>query len=269
MTTKLDGNCLALDTVSLSRRNKLILDRISCQLYPGEVLGILGANGAGKSTLLNVLSGELPADAGRVLLDGVVIHDMSVGELARRRTVLPQQAGLAFNLAVREVVAMGAYPFPELSARDVASAIKAALQCAEVAHLAERRYPELSGGEQQRVQFARVLVQALIARNPGEARYLLLDEPTASLDPRHQHGLLGAAAMLAKQEQLGVAVVLHDVNLAATYCNRIVLLAAGQLVAQGIPAEVLQSGYLRQTYQLDSQVIAHPQHPERPLVLFA
>ncbi|QLI83303.1 heme ABC transporter ATP-binding protein [Chitinibacter fontanus] len=257
-----------LDKVSVRRNAQLILDQISCRLQAGEVLGILGANGAGKSTLLKILASEIRADAGQVTLDGLGITHLSGAALARRRAVLPQQAGLAFNLTVREVVAMGAYPFPELSGSQVNSVISLALQRAEVVHLAERAYPELSGGEQQRVHFARVLVQVLSAPQPGQTRYLLLDEPTASLDPRHQHGLLAAVATLARQENIGVAVVLHDVNLAARWCTRIALLASGRLIADGIPADVLQSDNLRQTYQLEAQVISHPHQPDMPLVLF-
>ncbi|WP_081413085.1 heme ABC transporter ATP-binding protein [Chitinilyticum aquatile] len=255
--------------LAFHRRGKAILDGIDCAVFPGEVLGILGANGAGKSTLLALLAGdEIPA-SGEIALNGVALARLDQMARARQRAVLPQQATLAFALPVRDVVAMGAYPFPELSPAGLDVLVSQALHDAGIAHLAARAYPELSGGEQQRVQFARVLVQVRAGRQPGEARYLLLDEPTASLDPRFQHSLLQVASLLAEREHTGVIVVLHDVNLAARWCHRIALLAQGRLVASGPPADVLQGAALEQTYQLSCTVMPHPQQPSRPLVLFA
>ncbi|XZG69376.1 heme ABC transporter ATP-binding protein [Chitinibacteraceae bacterium HSL-7] len=260
---------LSASAVSLRRNGKTILDQVSLTLAPGDVLGILGANGAGKSTLLALLAGDLAPQSGHVSLDQIPILSLSNAVLARRRAVLAQQAGAAFNLSVREIAAMGAYPFAELPPAEVSRLTLDALERAEVAHLAARRYPELSGGEQQRVQYARALVQVLAARQHGESRYLLLDEPTASLDPRHQHGLLASAARLAHDEGLGVAVVLHDVNLAACWCSRIALLANARLVATGSPSDVLQAAHLETTYQQPCTIHPHPTRPDRPLVLFA
>ncbi|WP_028456195.1 heme ABC transporter ATP-binding protein [Chitinilyticum litopenaei] len=255
--------------IHLQRHGKIVLAGVSCGIASGEVLGILGANGAGKSTLLALLAGDLAPQAGSVALDGKPLAGVDNAALARRRAVLSQQLGPAFNLSVQDIAAMGAYPFPELAPQQVGQVCRDALAMAEVAHLAQRRYPELSGGEQQRVQFARVLVQALAARQPGEARYLLLDEPTASLDPRHQHGLLALAARLAHDAGLGIAVVLHDVNLAACWCTRIALLANASIVASGTPTEVLQAGHLEATYRQPCTIHPHPTRPGRPLVLFA
>ena len=139
---------------------------------------------------------------------------MAPARLARRRAVRRRNR-LGFDLGVAEVVAMGAYPFPELPPAAVEALVDRTLALADATHLRARRYPELSGGEQQRVQFARVLTQCLAARAEGEARYLLLDEPTASLDPRHQGELLRVAVDLARDERVGVLVILHDMNLAA------------------------------------------------------
>lgn len=256
------------DRISVRRDNRTVIEEISLTLSAGEVVGILGANGAGKSTLLSVLAGELPAAGGIVDLGGVPLQQLPPPILARLRTVLPQSSTLSFDLSVTDVVAMGAYPFPEISPDNVARTIDHALMLADAAHLRGRRYLHLSGGEQQRVQFARALVQCLVAHSPGAVHYLLLDEPTASLDPRHQQGLMSAVARLAKEEQVGVLAVLHDVNLAARWCDRLLLLGNGRAIACGSPAEVLQPAILRDVYQTEATVLQHPRETGRPLVIF-
>ena len=143
------------------------------------------------------------------------------------------------------------------------------LALADATHLRARRYPELSGGEQQRVQFARVLTQCLAARAEGEARYLLLDEPTASLDPRHQGELLRVAVDLARDERVGVLVILHDMNLAARWCDRLLLLGGGRAIASGPPSQVLTPASLHLAYGIAAQVVPHPLAPGRVLVLTA
>lgn len=258
---------LAAHDLTLSRGGQRILTRVSLDLRPGEVVGLLGANGAGKSTLLAAMAAELSPDAGHVHMQGEPLAGIAYGQQARQRAVLPQKPGLTFDLAVNEVVAMGAYPFPELSPADVDTLVHDALALADAAHLAGRRYPELSGGEQQRVQFARVLVQCRAARQPGEPRYLLLDEPTASLDPKHQTDLLRRARDLALTGNTGVLVILHDMNLAARWCDRLLLLSGGSTIALGTPEAVLTPANLYLAYGIDAQVIAHPLQPGRLLVL--
>ncbi|RBL83223.1 heme ABC transporter ATP-binding protein [Streptomyces cavourensis] len=258
---------LAADNLTLARHGTRILDQVSLSIRPGEVVGLLGSNGAGKSTLLSALSAELAAEGGSLTLDGRALASMPPREQARKRAVLPQKPGLTFDLGVREVVAMGAYPFPELSPAEVDALAQQALDWADARHLDGRRYPELSGGEQQRVQFARVLVQCGAGRAAGEVRYLLLDEPTASLDPRHQADLMRRAAQLAHEGNTGVLVILHDMNLAARWCDRLLLLSGGRAVALGTPAEVLTPANLYLAYGIEAQVMAHPLQAERLLVL--
>jgi iron complex transport system ATP-binding protein len=259
---------MRLERVSVRRDNRLVIEDVSLALAPGEVVGVLGANGAGKSTLLAVLAGELPAAAGSIDIDGVPLRQLTPQILARLRTVLPQSSTLSFDLAVTDVVAMGAYPYPEATPAEVAATVERALALADASHLQGRRYLHLSGGEQQRVQFARALVQCLVAHKPGTVHYLLLDEPTASLDPRHQQGLMSAAAKLAVEEGMGVLAVLHDVNLAARWCDRLLLLGGGRAIACGTPAEVLRPEILRDVYQTDATVLQHPRDAGRPLVIF-
>ncbi|MEC5398550.1 heme ABC transporter ATP-binding protein [Uliginosibacterium sp. H1] len=252
-----------------ARGNRVVLRGLTLDLPAGRVVGVLGANGAGKTSLLTTLAGELPTHAGEVALGDRPLTAWTMGGLARQRAVLPQSPSLSFDLSVGEVVAMGAYPFGELPAADRDALVTRALALADVAGLAARRYLTLSGGEQQRVHFARVAVQTLAARQPGEYRVLMLDEPTASLDPRHQILLLQGVRHLAREEGIAALLVLHDVNLAAQWCDEIVLLAGGQCLARGAPREVLTAATLMSTYGLPAFVMDHPAQPGTPLVLFA
>lgn len=252
----------------LVRQGRRVLRGLDVDLRPGEVLGVLGANGAGKSTLLAALAGELPPQAGTVTLDQRPLGQWSAQALARRRAVLPQSPSLGFDLDVATVVGMGGYPHPELSPQALQACCERAMDEAGAAELATRRYLELSGGEQQRVQFARSLVQVLAGRADGEYRTLLLDEPAASLDPRHQLGLMRAVRGLAHRDRLAVMVVLHDVNLAAQACDRLLLLCAGQAVAQGPVVEVLHPAALEAVYGLTAEVLDHPRRAGQRLVLF-
>lgn len=244
-----------------------VLTKVSLSIQAGSVLGLLGANGAGKSTLLAALAGELRPAAGRVLLDGVDLHAVSARKQARRRAVLPQKPSLTFDLGVRDVVSMGAYPFPELNPDEVDALVDGALAQAGVAFLAARRYPELSGGEQQRVQFARVLTQCRAAARHGAPPYLLLDEPISSLDPKHQIELLRTVWTLAHEDGLGVLVIVHDINLAAYWCDRLIMLADRGVAAEGAPATVLTPAMLRKVYDLDADVMPHPRQADKLLVL--
>ncbi len=256
---------LSVHALVARRGAREILTDVDFDLLPGRLTALLGANGAGKSTLLSVLAGDLAPHAGQTSLDGRPLAALGPAALARRRAVLPQHSSLGFDLLVDEVVAMGAYAHPELPAAQVQDGIGRALALADALDFRQRTYASLSGGEQQRVQCARVLLQALAAREDGQPRYLLLDEPTASLDPLHQHGLLRGARQLARDEGLGVLVVLHDINLAARWCDRLVFLKQGRLVADGAPAQVLNPAVLQAVYGLSARIL---DDQGRPVVLF-
>lgn len=264
---------LGAQDLVVQRRHRRVLDGVSLTLAAGEVLGILGANGAGKSTLLAALTGELKPKHGTVWLGEVPLERLSAQEQARCQAVLPQKPSLQFDLEVAEVVAMGAYPYPELPASEVAQGVEEALGLADLVHLRDRAYLALSGGEQQRVQFARVVLQARAGRRvrPGPAAgtgVLMLDEPTASLDPKHQQSLMKVVQQLAHGEGMAVAVVLHDLNLASRWCDRLLLLHRGQVRACGRPCEVLTVEALLDAYDVHPTVAAGAIDPVRPRVWF-
>lgn len=235
-----------------------LLEDVSLTLRRGTLLALIGPNGAGKSTLLRVLAGELRPSSGRVLLDGAPLTAYSKHDLALRRAVMPQDVFLGFNFTAGEVVMMGRYPHQRhgRAAQD-RRIVKESMERTETAPLRERVYPTLSGGEQSRVTLARVLAQ--------ETPVMLLDEPTASLDPRHQHLVMGIARDAADRGG-SVVAVLHDLNLAALYADEVILLAGGRVQAAGSPHEVLTPATLEAVFRTPFQVITPPD-TGKPIIL--
>ncbi|MCP3058302.1 heme ABC transporter ATP-binding protein [Myxococcus sp. K38C18041901] len=236
------------------------LGPLSLELAPGEVLAVVGPNGAGKSTLLSAFAGELPCTVGEVLLDGRPLSKWPPRERALRLGVLPQESSLGFGFTVLEVALLGRSPHPMRgdSGADLEVA-QAALDVMDIRHLSSRPYTSLSGGERQRVQLARVLAQLWDAPAHGN-RYLLLDEPTSSLDLSHQHLVLEEATHFARNGG-AVLAVLHDLNLAARYAHRIAVIAGGRLVEIGPPAQVLRAELIASTFGLQVQVVEWPDVP--------
>lgn len=231
-----------------------VLSGVDVTARAGEVLALVGPNGAGKSTLLGALAADLPAAAGVVRVHGRPASHWSAQELALRRAVLPQSAALSFPFAVEEVVRMGRAPWagrPEEDEDDVA--VSTAMAATEVTDFAGRSFSALSGGERARVALARVLAQ--------RTRLLLLDEPTAALDLRHQELVLRVCRARAHAGD-AVVVVLHDLGLAAAYAHRVVILRAGRAVADGRPAEVFTDRLLSDVYQQPVEVFPHPRTGE-------
>lgn len=238
--------------------DKRLLDDVTIELRVGEVLALVGPNGAGKSTLLAVLAGDQPVSTGRVTVGDRLVGDWPAVALARLRSVLPQRNPVAFPFDVRSVVEMGRSPWRGTDAEDEDDAeVALALAQTELTHLANRPYSQLSGGEQARTALARVLVQ--------RTGILLLDEPTAALDVRHQEQVMA----LARQRAAGgtsVLVVLHDLGLAAAHADRVAVLADGRLAAVGPPEEVCTAELLSQVYRYPVEVFPHPR-TGRPVVL--
>lgn len=229
------------------------LHDIDLHLVEGEVLGVLGPNGAGKSSLFGVMSGELSPSTGTVLLEGRPLGKWSGRDRAQKMTVLPQTSTLEFDFLVSQVVSFGRLPHDSGAQADAEIVEQVLAHCA-LEHLTQRTYTQLSGGERQRVQLARALAQLWPAA-PGKT--LLLDEPTAALDPHHQHASLQRVRQLAAAG-VSVGLVLHDLNLAARYCDRLLLLADGRIQALGTPAEVLQPHLLHSVFGLEVLIQAHP-----------
>lgn len=235
--------------VTVRRGPKVLVADASLSIVPGKLTAIIGPNGAGKSTLLRVMAGELRPSDGAVSLDGRDIRDIPVARLATRRSVVPQSTNLSFPFTVLEVVMLGA-TVPGFGIKDpeAAAAARDALAAVGLRTLENRMLHELSGGERQRVHIARALCQLHTApRGPGETAALLLDEPTASLDLKHQDGVL---TVVKEQSQSGRAVmlVIHDLNLAAAFADEVVLMADGRIVGQGTPDDVLNEDLLSHTF---------------------
>ncbi len=231
------------------------------EMRGGEVLAVIGPNGAGKSTLRKVLCGDLTATSGEVLMNKKPLEDWTLTERAKARAVLPQDSSLNFPFSVLEVVLMGRAPHVNgAESENDYEIARAALKAVDELKLEERIYPTLSGGERQRVQLARVLAQ--IWEKTESPRYLLLDEPTSNLDIAHQHGALKIARRFAK-ENVAVLVILHDLNLAAQYADKILLLKDGKASAFGQPREILTEKIIYEVFDLPVIIIEHPtsNHP--------
>ncbi len=237
-----------------------LLRDVSIRVEIGEVVALVGPNGAGKSTLLSVLAGDREGHAGAVTLLGRALDAWSPAELARVRALLPQASTLSMPFSVSDVVLLGRSPHlvgETESAHDRAVAA-AALDAVGLAGLASRTYTTLSGGERQRVHFARVLAQlGGLAPNERsaarEGRLLLLDEPTAALDLAQAHAVLALAREVAAA-RTAVVVVLHDLNLAAQWADRIVVLDRGRVADDGAPRDVLRPSLLRAVFGLEAVV---------------
>lgn len=233
-----------------------LLRHISLHLEPGELVALIGPNGAGKSTLLRVLTGYLSPDSGHCLFHDKPLNEWSPQALSRQRAVMRQQSLLGFDWPVEEVIAMGRAPWEPADSRQVVKQVMALTGCAP---LSGRKYNALSGGEQQRVQLARALAQLWV--NDAPQGWLFLDEPTSALDLYHQQHLLRLLKQLTATGQLHVCAVLHDLNLAALWADKLLLLHQGEIVAQGRPQQVLQADILSRWYGAEVHIGQHPGSP--------
>ncbi|MEZ7002657.1 ABC transporter ATP-binding protein [Streptomyces sp. AD55] len=240
---------LRVEGVTLTAGARRLVEDVSLTARPGETVGLVGPNGSGKSSLLRAVYRVLRPGEGRVRVDGADVWSLTVRRLARTVAAVVQEGGADFDLTVREVVAMGRTPHQRLLAGDTAedtAFVDRALTAVDGAALAGRSFDRLSGGERQRVLIARALAQ--------QPSLLVLDEPTNHLDIRHQLDVLDTLRRLSAT----VLVALHDLNLAAYYCDRLYVLRDGEVTASGPPADVLTPRLLAEVYGVAAEVVVHP-----------
>ncbi len=237
---------------------RVLIDHISARFEPGQLHLIIGPNGAGKSTFVRLLSRLLRPAEGQVLYDEDDVAHRNERELAKRRAVLSQAVEVAFSLSVRELVLMGRYP--HFTARPGAGDLQVCeevMQFFDVSDMADRSYGTLSGGEKQRVQFARVLAQIWRPLD-GSTRILFLDEPLTFLDIRHQLDFMEKVRVFASQKDVIVVGVLHDLNLAAQFADRLILLHAGRILTDGATRDVLSEEHLRTAFAVAPVLLTNP-----------
>jgi iron-chelate-transporting ATPase len=249
----------ALDAVSFAVPGRVLLEPLTLTLPARRVVGLIGHNGSGKSTLLKILARQHPASAGLVRFEGRALGDWGDRAFARKVAYLPQQTPPASGMLVRELVAFGRYPWHGALGRFVKidqAKVTEAMALTDVEVFADRLVDTLSGGERQRVWLAMLVAQ--------DAECLLLDEPISALDVSHQVEVLSLVHRLASERGLGVVVVLHDVNMAARFCDEIIALHSGRLIARGTPDDLMTPEQLEAVYGVSMGVMPHPD-TARPL----
>lgn len=252
---------LDIHSITVNYGETEILKNLSLKVQAGEVVSLIGPNGAGKTTLMRAISGVIPLQSGFVNIDNDNLATMSISDRAQLLAVVPQARRLPPEYSVRQAVVMGRTPYlgwlGNLSKYDYDKA-NWALERTHLSEFAERRVDKLSGGEQQLVLVARALAQ--------DSPVVLLDEPTAHLDLRHQATILNLVHDLARERRLAVLMSLHDLNLVSLFSDNIALLDEGRILAFGNPNEVLSPEYLSDVYQVPLDILPHP-YRDVPLVL--
>lgn len=240
---------LNVENVTWRVEEQTILRDVAVDVAAGELVGVLGPNGSGKSSLLRCIYRALKPDAGYIALDGDNVWDLDAKDAARRTATVLQETPGEFEFVVWEMVLMGRTPHKSMFDRENAEdydLVDSALEQVGMLSFADRNFATLSGGEKQRVLIARALAQ--------QARFLILDEPTNHLDVRYQLEILD----LVRGLQVTTFTALHDLNLAATYCDRLYIMAEGEIVAAGTPEDVFQPTLLRKVFGVEAEVQVHP-----------
>ena len=247
--------CESID-INLNKRE--ILKNISIEVKENEILSIIGPNGAGKSTLLRSLAGDINPTNGNIFYDEININQIDIQERAFTRSVMSQLQPIAFDFSVKEIVEMGWINRGESKYADqFDDAVKEVILKCGVKDLIDRNFNNLSGGEQRRIHFARTLLQLWRPSNSSDPKYLFLDEPTANLDLTYEIKLLNIVKDVA-QEGAGVILVLHDLNLAAKFSDKVAILKGGLLIDIGLPKDILKSTLLSDVYEIKVEVKNDP-----------
>ncbi|WP_265452150.1 ATP-binding cassette domain-containing protein [Aeromonas salmonicida] len=244
-----------MKAASFAVNGRKLLHPTDLRFEQGQVYGLIGHNGSGKSTLLKLLARQQPLSEGEILFDGKPLTDWGNREFARQVAYLPQHLPSAENLLGRELVEMGRYPWRGLLGRMGAEdqhQVDRAIALTHTEGFTDRLVDTLSGGERGRVWLAMLLAQ--------ESRFILLDEPLAALDVAHQVEVLTLVRLLSRQLNLGVIIVIHDINMASRFCDRLVALHSGRLLTHGEPERIMTSETLHAIYGISMEVIRHPAH---------
>lgn len=244
-----------LKQISFAIGSKYIVKDLEFSFKAGNLVSIIGPNGAGKTTLLKLMSGELKPSGGEIFLNDLAFSELSLKERANKRAVMTQSSSVVFDFLVEEILEMG---WVQGSSDDFVKACSDVVNSCGLDELMGRKFNTLSGGEQQRVQFARAMLQVGGLSKTAEDRFLLLDEPTSSMDVAYELNLLNLAKEVRKTG-VGVIVVLHDLNLAARFSDQIILMNSGLIVASGQPEEVLSDRILSDVYSTELRVERHEQ----------
>ena len=249
---------LSLKSVSLKLDNRQILKDVSLEINEGEIISVIGPNGAGKSTLLNVLTGDISPDSGDIIYDNKQLNKISIQERAFTRSVMSQMQTLVFNFNVKDVIEMG---WLQRGNSDFSSNFSMAFEAVttecNVHNLVHRKFNSLSGGEQRRVHFARTLLQLWRPSQSNDPRYLLLDEPTANLDLSSEMLLMNILKARASSN-IGILIILHDLNLASHFADKIAIMKDGEIKAFGKPEEIMKDDFLTSIYEVPIKVKYDP-----------
>ena len=249
---------LSLKSVSLKLDNRQILKDVSLEINEGEIVSVIGPNGAGKSTLLNVLTGDISPDSGDIIYDNKQLNKISIQERAFTRSVMSQMQTLVFNFNVKDVIEMG---WLQRGNSDFSSNFSMAFEAVttecNVHNLVHRKFNSLSGGEQRRVHFARTLLQLWRPSQSNDPRYLLLDEPTANLDLSSEMLLMNILKARASSN-IGILIILHDLNLASHFADKIAIMKDSEIKAFGKPEEIMTDDFLTSIYEVPIKVKYDP-----------
>jgi len=246
-------NAVSIDNITVRAGRKVLLDNFSCEIGLNEFLVVIGPNGAGKTTLLRAICGLSKVQSGKIILYGKPSKTYSRRQIASTMALVPQNMNMEFTFTVEETVLMGRYPYLGMLEQEKKKDYEIARQAMEftqVDHLATRRLDQLSGGERQRVIIARSICQ--------QPQIMLLDEPTAALDPSHQLSIMKLMQRFREEKNTTVVMVSHDLNLAALFASRILLVKEGKVVKSGSPTEILVPENLQEVYGCPMHVDSHP-----------